>query len=102
MILFEFKRIIIRQDKDALKDQKLLQFCSLKSVRLGDNLQGDCPMDGDDEFRHQLILSTKERDFTLYCRTDLERQLWLENFQKAILIIQDPRGLTVRCISVTQ
>ena len=43
-------------------------------------IDNDIPVDGEDKYRFKLILTTHARDYTLYCRTDLERNLWLENF----------------------
>ena len=71
----------MRQDKEAIKDQKLIQFTQIKDIKIGeDMIDNDIPVDGEDQYRFKLILSTHTRDYTLYCRTDLERTLWLENF----------------------
>ena len=71
----------MRQDKEAIKDQKLIQFTQIKDIKIGeDMIDNDIPVDGEDKYRFKLILTTHARDYTLYCRTDLERNLWLENF----------------------
>ena len=39
----------MRQDKEAIKDQKLIQFTQIKDIKIGeDMIDNDIPVDGED------------------------------------------------------
>ena len=58
---------------------------------LSENMEGEGGHDGQDALCHKLTVTTEERVYIFYVRTEIEQDLWLQHFQRVVDYVKNPK-----------
>ena len=90
--VIDFKNLVVRFKKERTdvdfekgKDLQFTELLEVDSLQI-DIFKGEHKKTLDLEFRKKFVVRTMSREIMFFARSDIEREVWMESFAKAIEI----------------